>query len=208
MKTLLIDDHEIVRKGLKDLIKNIPEIGEVIEAGNAAEAMDKINTENFDLFVLDISLPDRNGLELLKDIKSISPKSHVLILSMHDNPQYATRSLKAGADGYITKSEAFDEIRKAVENVKNGRKYVSSNIALELTFTSMEEDKPLHSSLSDREFEVFILLAEGKQPKEIADILFINPKTVSTYRKRIFEKMGFSNNSELTRYALKNNLIQ
>jgi len=209
MKTLIVDDHAVVREGLKNLISRINKFSEIFEAGSASEALELLSEHNFGVIFLDISLPDRNGLELLKDIKINDKKCLVLILSIHNNVQYALRALKAGADGYITKSEAAEELSKAVENIMNGKKYVSSDIAIDLTFSTLEDPfgHP-HQQLSDREFEVFILLAEGKSLKEIAEILTINPKTVSTYRTRILEKMGVNSNSDITKYTLKNNLIE
>lgn len=208
MNTLIVDDHAVVRAGLKNIVSEIPGIRSAFEAGNAAEALEVLGSNECNIVILDISLPDRNGLELLKDIKKKYSGIHVLMLSVHDNPQYALRAIKAGADGYITKSEAFDELKKAIKTVRDGRKYVSADIALDLTFASMETEKEPHESLSDREFEVFILLAEGKTLKDIADILCIHSKTVSTYKTRILEKMNFKSNSDITKYALQNKLIE
>ncbi len=206
---LIVDDHAVVRAGLKNIVGNIPEISNVLEAESASDALKVLEKNNCNIIILDISLPDRNGLELLKDVKQSYPSTHVLMLSMYENPQYVLRSLKAGADGYITKSEAFDELQKAINKVMSGKKYISSSTAFNITLSTFDrDDKPLHENLSDREFEVFILIAEGKSLREIADILCIHSKTVSTYRARIFEKMGFSNNSEITKYALKNKLIE
>ncbi len=209
MKTLIVDDHAVVREGLKKIISRINKFSEIFEAGSASEALEILSEHKCGVIFLDISLPDRNGLELLKDIKINNKECLVLMLSIHNNVQYALRALKAGADAYITKSEAAEELSKAVENVMNGKKYVSSDIAIDLTLSTLEDpfEHP-HHQLSDREFEVFVFLAEGKSLKEIAEILTINSKTVSTYRTRILEKMGINSNSDITKYALRNNLIE
>jgi len=204
-KILIVDDHEVVRAGIKRIIQQ-PEIV-FGEAGNATEALRLVNEEHWDLAVLDLSLGERSGLELLKDLKQARSKLPVLILTMHSEEQYARRAFQAGAAGYITKDSGPDELVKAVARVIGGGRYVSATtaerLALELEKGS---DQPPHHALSDREFEVMRLIASGKTVGEIAGVLELSDKTVSTYRARILEKMGMRSNAEIIHYAIRNNL--
>ena len=204
-KILIVDDHEVVRAGVRRIIEQ-PEIV-FGEAGNATQALELVNQEDWDLAVLDLSLGERSGLDLLKELKQVRSKLPVLILSMHSEEQYARRAFQAGAAGYITKDSGPEELVKAVTRVIGGGRYVTpttaERLALELEKGS---DRPPHHALSDREFEVLRLIASGKTVGEIAALLELSDKTVSTYRARILEKMRMKSNAEIIHYAIRNNL--
>ena len=208
LRLLIADDHVIVRQGLKQIIAEIPESAIIAEASNGNEVLKHIRKTFFDVVILDISMPGLSGLEVLKQIKMEKPEINVLMLSMHPEEQYAVRALKAGASGYLTKESATEELVTAILRVSQGRKYVTSSLAEKLAF-DLEggREKHLHESLSDREFQVLLLLASGKTVKAVADEMFLSVKTISTYRSRILEKMNKKSNAELTHYALKNKLI-
>jgi two-component system, NarL family, invasion response regulator UvrY len=208
MKILIADDHAVVREGLKQILSGVPGAEEIDEAPDGQEVLRKIEIKEYDIVLLDISMPGKSGLEVLKEIKLLKPKIPVLMLSIYPEGQYATRVLKAGASGYLTKDSATDELVTAVEKVVNGGRYITPSLAEKLASDfSQEYDKRPHEYLSDREFEVFKMIAAAKSIKEIADKLFISVKTVSTYKARIYEKMNMSNNSELTQYAIDNGLL-
>jgi len=208
MKVLIADDHTIVREGLKQLLTQIPEVDYIAEASNGQEVINKIKRKKFDVLVLDISMPGRSGLEVLKDIKQMKPKMAILVLSVHAEEQYAVRVLKAGASGYISKSSASEELVKAIKTVYAGGKYITNTTAVRLV-REIEDDtsKPFHEKLSDREYQVMCMIASGKTVRDISEYLCLSVKTVSTYRTRILTKMKMENNSELTFYAIKNKLI-
>jgi len=208
-RILLVDDHVVVRDGLKRLFDELPSKPTFGEASSGPEALQLIKLQPWDVVVLDISLEDRNGLETLKDIKKIRPKLPVLILTMHSEGQYARRAFKAGASGYITKGSSRTVILEAIKRVSSGRKYVSPTLAEELV-TDIERgvDEPTHSILSDRELEVLRLIGSGKTVGEIAAQLSLSDRTVSTYRARILEKMKMRTNAEITRYAIENKLVE
>jgi two-component system, NarL family, invasion response regulator UvrY len=207
MKILICDDHKIVRDGLRQILRQL-HVSVIEEAGDGNEAMIRLRNGNFDIMLLDISLPDRNGLEVLQKVKANWPATNVLMLSMYPQEQYAIRALNLGASGYLTKDTASEELLLAVEKVAKGGKYISQELAENLAFhCNDEKTQQKHELLSVREFEVMIKLANGKSLKEIANDLFISNKTVSTYRSRIKEKMEFNKNTELTRYCIENNLI-
>ena len=208
MKILICDDHKIVRDGLRQILQQLEEVTFIGEAGNGNEALDLLKGEVFEVVLLDISLPDKNGLEVLTSIKSKWPLTNVLMLSMHPQEQYAIRALKLGASGYLTKDTASEELIIAVKKVSAGGKYISQSLAENLAL-HIDDDmlRQKHEILSNREFEIMIKIANGKSLQEIGDELFISVKTVSTYRCRIMEKMGLKKNTELTRYCLENNLI-
>ncbi len=208
IRILVADDHPIVRKGLKQIIEETSDIIVEDEAGDGYEVLEKIQKNNFDIVLLDISMPGKNGLDVLKQIKTIKSNLHVLILSMHPEEQYAIRVLKAGASGYLTKESAPEELVKAIRKVANRGKYVSSSLAEKLVFDLSTGNKMAHETLSDREFQVMCMIASGKTVSEVADELSLSVKTVSTYRARILDKMRLKNNAELTRYAFENNLIK
>jgi two-component system, NarL family, invasion response regulator UvrY len=208
IRILVADDHTIVREGLKQILADVDDMAVRDEAGNGQEALAKIRDGEFDVILLDISMPGRSGLEILKEIKAEHPKLPVLILSMHAEEQYAVRALRAGASGYVTKASAPDELIGAIRKVSCGRKYVSSSLAEKLAFElDIDTKKPPHETLSDREYQVMLMLASGKTVKEIADELCLSVKTISTYRSRVMEKMNMKKNAELTLYAIQNHLV-
>lgn len=205
---LLIDDHEVVRDGVKRIFDDRSGAIQFGEAATAAEALRLAYQQDWDLAVLDLSLGGRGGLEVLKEIKQARPKLPVLVLSMHSEEQYARRAFKAGAAGYITKGSSRAELRKAMEKVSSGGRYVSPALAERLVVDiSRDDGRPPHETLSDREMEVLLLIASGKTVGEIADQLALSDKTISTYRARIMEKMFMKTNAELTRYAFQNRLV-
>lgn len=209
IKILIADDHPVVRKGLKEIIEETPGMMVGDEASNGQETIEKVRESDFDIVLLDISMPGRSGLEIIKELKSEKPDLSVLILSMHPEEQYAVRVLKAGASGYLTKESAPDELITAIRKASIGRKYISSSLAEKLAFDlEIDAEKPLHETLSDREYEVMRMIASGKTISEIAKKLFLSVKTISTYRSRILEKTGMKSNAELTHYALKNRLVE
>jgi DNA-binding NarL/FixJ family response regulator len=207
-RILLIDDHEIVRDGLKNILHEQSEESTFGEAGTLPEALALATEQDWDVVVLDLSLGGRSGLEILKELKQIRPRLPVLILSMHSEEQYARRAFKAGAAGYITKDSPRAELLKAINHVARGGRYVSQALA-EVLVIDLERgsDSPRHEALSDREFEVMSLIAFGKTIGEIAVLLSLSDKTISTYRARILDKMGMKTNAELTHYAIKNGLV-
>lgn len=208
IRILIADDHAIVRRGIRQILAEVPEITQIGEAQNAQEVSVLLRTQRWELVMLDIALPDKNGLEVLKDIKREYPKLPVLILSMHPEDLYALRLLKAGAVGYLTKESAPDELLTAIRKVLNGGRYISSQLAEQLVFDlNTDSDRPLHESLSDREYQVLCLIASGKTISEVADHLAISVKTASTYRARILEKMRMRTNAELTHYAIQEKLV-
>jgi DNA-binding NarL/FixJ family response regulator len=206
-RVLLVEDHQIVRDGLKTLLREqaITVFG---EASTAADALSLAREEEWDLAVVDISLGGRSGLDVVREIKQIRPKVPVLVLSMHSEEQYARRAYKAGAAGYITKDSPRAELASAIAKVIGGGRYVSTTFADRLVVDlERDTDRPPHQALSDREFEVMRLMASGKAIGEIAELLALSDKTVSTYRARILEKMHLDTNAELIRYVLENKLI-
>ncbi|MDO9633421.1 MAG: response regulator transcription factor [Paludibacter sp.] len=209
MKILIADDHTVVREGIKQIIKSLPEVTVIDEVADGDEAYAKILSTDYDMVILDISMPKMTGLDLLQRMKSKDIKTHVLILSFYPQEQYAVRAFKLGASGYLSKDSAFEELNIAIKKIAAGGKYVSAALAERLIFQDMEiEGKLPHEMLSEREFQVLIMLAKGKSLVEIGNEIFISDKTVSTYRMRIMEKMGLKSNTELTIYALKNKLIE
>ena len=208
IRALIADDHAVVRQGLKQILGDTPEMVVAGEATTGQEVLDKIRAETWDVVVLDISMPDRSGLDVLKQLRSERPKLPVLVLSMHSEDQYAVRVLKAGASGYLTKDSAPDELVKAIRKVVSGGRYVSSFLAEKLAFEIGTDSSRLpHETLSDREFQVLRLIAAGKSVTEIAAELYLSVKTVSTYRTRMLTKMNLGTNAELIHYAMQNHLI-
>jgi len=206
MKILIADDHAVVRRGVKEIILETISDAVINEAENAEDIYDSLQKEKYDLIILDISLPDENGISVLQNIKILFPQLPILILSNHDEKLFAKRSLKLGAAGYLTKSTAPEELSIAIKTILGGKTYITRNFSELLGFESKIDELP-HEKLSSREFEVLLLIAEGKTTGEISEELFLSPKTVSTYRSRILEKMNMKNNSELTSYSVKNNLL-
>jgi len=208
IKIFIADDHAVVRAGLKQIITDIPDMVLADEASSGQEALNKILNNDYDVVLLDITMPDRSGLDILKESKSQKPELPVLILSIHPEEQYAMRALKAGASGYLTKESAPDELVAAIRKVVIGGRYVSSSLAEKLAlYLKAGVEKPLHQTLSDREYQVMCMIASGKKAKEIAEELSLGIKTVNTYRYRTLQKMMMKSNAELTRYAIENQLL-
>ena len=208
IKMLVADDHAIIRQGLKQILTETSDIVVADEASNGKEALNQAMEKDYDVIVLDITMPDRSGLDILKELKERKPNLKVLILSMHPEEQYAVRALRAGASGYLTKDSMPDELIAAIRRVVLDRKYVSSSLAEKLAIeleTGVE--RPLYQGLSDREYEIMLMIASGKRVTEIANELYLSVKTVGTYRSRILRKMKMKNNAELTRYSLENRLL-
>jgi two-component system, NarL family, invasion response regulator UvrY len=207
IKILVADDHPIVRQGLKQILSEYPDMTVADEAGTGKDVLVKIGKKDFDIVLLDISMPGRNGLDILKELKTKKPKLPVLVLSIYPEDQYAVRVLKLGAAGYLTKESVPEELVAAIRKVARGRKYVSNSLAEKLaTDLEINAEKAPHENLSDREYQVMSMIASGKRLKEVAEELSLSIKTISTYRSRIMEKMNMRNNAELIRYALQNGL--
>jgi two-component system, NarL family, invasion response regulator UvrY len=208
MKVLISDDHAIVRKGLIQLLKEgYPDV-QVSEAGNGTETIESARRNNFDVILLDISMPGRNGMETLKQLRSENINSPVLMLSMHPENQYAIRALKAGAAGFVNKESATEELLVAVAKVLAGKRYITPSVAEKLADSlGTPGERPLHERLSDREMQVLQEIASGKSVSEIAEKISLSVTTISTYRTRLLEKLQLNNNAELTRYALENHLV-
>lgn len=207
-KILLVDDHSIVRQGLKNLIELESDLEVTGEAASGVEALKLIRSNSYDVVILDISMPDKNGVDTLHDLKHIAPNLPVLILSVYAEAQYALNLIRSGCKGYLSKDADSDEIIKAIRTIANGKRYISSELAeLMSEQLSHPSDKQLHENLSSREFQVFFKLAGGLSPTEIGAELNISIKTVSTYRTRILEKMSLKTNADLTYYAIKNDLL-
>lgn len=209
MKIIIVDDHELIREGLKKVVTKESDIEVMGEASNSVELFELLAKYEVDIVILDISLPGRSGLDLINDIKTQAPKAKILILTIHPEDRFAVQALKAGASGYITKSNASRLLVSALHKISNGGKYITDTLA-ELLAADLELDyeKPLHESLSTRELEVVRLMAEGKAVRDIAEILSISANTVASYRARILEKMRMKTNAEIIRYAVENKLIE
>lgn len=209
MKILIADDHPIYRGGLKQFLCKSFEQVVVDEASNGSEALNKISKNDYDIVLLDIDMPGRSGLEIIKDVKKEKPKLSVLMLSAYSEEQYAIRSLKSGASGYLTKKSVPGELIKAIKKVTKGGKYLTLSIAERLA-SAIEENSEMspHERLSNREYQVMCMIAHGSALKEISEELSLSESTVSTYRTRILEKMGLKNNSEIISYAIRNGLIE
>jgi len=209
IKILIADDHTVVREGLKQIISETSDLKVVGEARNGNEVLTQIWETEYDVVLLDISMPGQNGLDILKQLKNTKPEISVLILSMHPEEQYAIRALKLGASGYLTKDSASEELISAIRKVSLGGKYVSASLAEKIAVhLEIEREKQLHEKLSNREYQVMCMIAAGKTVNQISDELALSVKTISTYRSRILEKMNMKNNAELTYYAVKNGLIE
>lgn len=208
MRILIIDDHSIVRHGVRQLIEQRRRDAQVAEAETLATALALIPTQSWDAIVLDLSLPDASGLEGLARLRRAAPTVPVLVLSMHEEAAYATRALQFGASGYLTKERATEELPAALTRVLAGGRYISSTLADRLAdqLTGKAVDKAPHELLSPQEYRVLVLIGSGKTVGEIAEIMHLSVKTVSTYRARILEKTGLRNNAEITRYCLANHL--
>jgi DNA-binding NarL/FixJ family response regulator len=208
MKIIIVDDHELIREGLKKVTAKESDIEVMGEASNSDELFELLDKHEVDIVILDISLPGRSGIDIITDIKIQAPDTKILILSMHPEDRFAVQALKAGASGYITKNNASKSLVAALRKISDGRKYITSNLAEQLaTELEMNYEKPLHESLSTREFEVMRLMAQGKAVRDIAETLSISANTVASYRSRILEKMKMKSNAEIIRYAIEQKLI-
>ncbi len=208
IKIIIADDHEIVRAGLRQIISEDRELTVAGEAVDGQSLLEKVRKDDFDVILLDIKMPGRSGLEILKQLKIEKPNIPVIVLSMHPEDQYALRALKAGASGYLTKETASDQLIDSIKKVHGGGKYISETLAERLADSiASGREAPPHTYLTDREYQVASMIASGKTITDIAKELFLSVKTISTYRQRILEKMNMKNNAELTHYMIKNNLL-
>jgi two-component system invasion response regulator UvrY len=208
IRVVIADDHAIVREGLKQILADTKDIVVSGSVENGVDAVKLLREGSCDVLLLDISMPDRSGIEVLKQVRKEVPKIAVLMLSMHREDQYAIRSLKAGAAGYLNKQSAPAELVNAIRQVAAGRKYVSAALAQELANQIGDDhDVPLHETLSDREYQTLTMIASGKTVSDIATELVLSVKTVSMYRSRLLQKMKLRHNAELTHYAIKNHLV-
>lgn len=209
IKVTIVDDHSIVRLGLTKILReevDIEVVGEAEDYNNLLESLKEVLP---DVVILDISLPGKNGLEIIKELKQNYPGTKSLMLSMHPEDRFSVRAIKAGASGYVTKESAADELVTAIRKVYSGGKFITQSVAEMLADTfDQEYDKPAHERLSDREFQILRMITSGKKTKEIAQELFLSPATVATYRTRILDKMQLKSNVELTNYVLRHNLIE
>lgn len=207
MKFIIADDHRIVRRGIKEIIQDEFPTAVIEEASDSESLINKILNQNFDLVITDISMPGRNGLEALQQIRQLRPSLPVIVLTIHPESQYAIRAYKNGAKGYLNKETAPDELVNAIKQVLAGKKYITQSVAEDF-FTSIDKKgAPLHQLLSNREFQVLKLIASGKSNSEIAKQLLLSETTVSTYRTRILEKLNLQSTAEIIRYAIRENLI-
>lgn len=209
IRVLIADDHAIVREGLKQILADTRDISVAGTAANGVELIELARKKECEVLLLDISMPDRSGIEVLKQLKKEFPKIAVLMLSMHREDQYAIRALKAGASGYLNKQSAPVELVSAIRQVAAGRKYISPELAQELANTIGEDrEVPPHETLSDREYQTLTMIASGKTVSDIAAELALSVKTISMYRSRLLQKMKLRHNAELTHYAIKNHLVE
>lgn len=208
IRIVIADDHTIMREGLKRILDGAEDICVVGEAVDGFEALAHVRKGGFDLLMLDLSMPGRSGVELIRQIKDEVPKLPILILTMHEEEQYAVRAIRAGARGYLTKESAGTQLLSAIRKVASGRPYISSEVAEQLAMDAMSSSEQLpHKELSNREFEVFNLLVSGKSITEIADLLHLSSKTVSTHKTRIMHKMNMHSFSEMVQYAVAHRLL-
>ncbi len=209
IRVLIVDDHAVVRKGMHLIAGGEPGIRICGEAGDYGELMHLLRKDPYDVLLLDIGLPGKHGIDVLKIVRETWPKMAVLILSMYPEDQYALRALKAGAAGYLTKDSAPERLVEAILTVARGRRFITPSVAEMLaTHLAHDHDQEAHELLSDREFQTMRLIASGKQLSQIAEILSLSPKTVSVYRARLLEKMALKNNAEITHYAIKHGLTE
>jgi two-component system invasion response regulator UvrY len=206
IKVLIADDHAVVRRGIKQILSEEPDIQVLGEASNSDEVMAMLYKQKWDILILDITMPGKNGLDAMIEIAQRKPDLPILILTMHPEKEIAIRAFRTGASGYLTKDSIPGELIKAVRKIRSGGKYIGSDLA-ESIILSMDEEKPPHQSLSEREFQVLCLIASGHTLSQISEKLSLSVKTISTYRARILEKLNLKTNVELTHYALKHKLV-
>jgi two-component system, NarL family, invasion response regulator UvrY len=208
INVLTVDDHPIVREGLKRIITKIPDFNVIGEAANGEDAIKIISDCDCDLVILDLSMPGKSGLDVIKDLIKLKPRIKILVLTIHPSNQYALRALKAGASGYLTKERAADELYEALMTISRGNKYIPASEAGNLVLDwGKNTEKPLHETLSDREYQILCMIAVGKKVSDIARELYISVKTVKTHRSRLMLKMKLKSNAELIHYAVKNNIV-
>ena len=208
IRIVIADDHAIVREGLKQVLGAAGDMTVTGEAQNGSEVMQRVRADEFDVLLLDMSMPGKSGVELIKQVHNEKPKLRILVLSMHEEEQYAVRALKAGAAGYLTKESASDQLVAAIRKVAAGGAFITAAVAEQFVLGAMSRtDGPPHAALSDREFQVFEMLVSGKTITDIAERLNLSVKTVSTHKARIMQKMGMTNQAELIRYALSHHLL-
>ena len=208
IKVIIADDHPLFRRGLKNAFSETPDIEVVDEAESGEDLLKKIPGSNLNVVLMDVAMPGKTGLDLLKQLRDEQPKLPVLVLTVYPEEHYAVRYFKAGASGFITKESSTDQIYAAVRKVANGGKFASPEITEKLAFDFGKSDRPLHENLSDREHQVFMMLAEGESPTDIGKILSLSVKTISTHRSRILDKMQMKKNAELIHYAISHRLLQ
>jgi DNA-binding NarL/FixJ family response regulator len=208
LRILLVDDHAVVRRGVRELLAEELPGCQFGEAATGPAALEMVREQSWNLVVLDLSIPGRDGLDVLKEARGLAPGLPILVLSVHGEEQYAVRALRAGAAGYVTKESAPEELTRAVRKALEGGRHVSPNIAERLVAVVASGSRPLHESLSDRELQVLLQLAQGKSVKEIGVALALSEKTISTYRSRVLDKMNMRSNAELMRYALRTGLVE
>lgn len=209
IRVLIVDDHAVVRQGLKQILSDTEDLVVAGEASNGVEVIPMVREGQWDVVLMDVSMPDRNGIDALKLIKKEFPRLPILVLSMHPEEHYAVRALKAGAAGYLTKQSAPELLVNAIRQVANGKKYVSPAVAEQLAEAITDDDeRPPHEKLSDREYQTLVMISSGKALSQIAEELNLSVKTVSVYRARLLEKMKMKNNAELTHYGLKHGLTE
>ncbi len=209
IRILIADDHEMFREGIKRICEDNPDIEVAGEASDGNEVLDKVAEDEYDLLLLDIAMPGFNGLDTLKQLKTLKPKLRVLVLSMYPEDEYAIRAIKAGAAGYLTKAKASRELMEAIDKVSSGGHYINASVAEKLLFDlKPEESRPPHETLSDREYQIFSMIVIGDKVGTIADELCLSVKTVSTYKIRIMNKMEMKSTAELVKYAIEHKLLQ
>ena len=208
IRIVVADDHTIVREGLKGLLAAAGDIEVVGEASDGGQVMERVRALDFDLLLLDMSMPGRSGIELIRQVRSEKPRLRIVILSMHEESQYAVRAIRAGAAGYLTKESASRQLVEAIRKVAAGGAFISAEVAQQLALGAMPDAKgPPHTTLSDREFQIFRMIAEGKSVSEIAERLNLSVKTVSTHKSNILQKMNMSTHAELIKYAITHRLV-
>jgi two-component system invasion response regulator UvrY len=208
IRVLVADDHAVVREGIKRIIADAGDMTVAAEAGDGQELLTQLRAKKCDVVLMDLAMPGRPGLEVLRDLRRENPRLPVLILTMYPEDQYAVRTLSAGASGYIHKGSPPDELVAAIRTLASGRRYITANVAEHLaSHVDTASSKPPHENLSNREYEVLRLIASGKTVSDIAEELSLSVKTVSTFRSRILEKLGLRNNAEIIRYAVENHLV-
>ena len=209
IRVVIADDHQILREGLKQLLLAAGDLDVVGEASDGHEVIERIRALDFDVLLLDLSMPGKSGMELIRQVKTERPKLRILVLSMHEEHQYAVRAIRAGASGYLTKESAVSQLVVAIRKVAAGGAFISAEVAEHLAHDAMPHavDRPRHAALSDREFQVFTRLVSGESVTDIAAALHLSAKTISTHKARLMEKLGIDNNAELVRYAVEHRLV-